>query len=186
MTIAVGVIQGDPTPGVWLAADTLAIGQGVKHHVRKIQKCVDGTLAFVTAGSLLGRDIARDVVNLRSPGEMSMVDLARKLRTQYQAFGWKCNPTDGGPEWWDQSFLVTDGSSLWHVACDLHPLEFQGHWAIGNGVEVALGSLHTSQGRLLSGIRATLAVEAACEYAQYCGGEVESVFVPRGERVLLP
>ncbi len=186
MTVAVAVFQGSPTPGMWLAADTLAICGGIKHHVHKIREFAEGSLAVVTSGYMLGKDIGAEAVEALLPSPISMNDFVGTLRTFYGEHGWKPDDDGSGPAWWDQSFLVTDGSSLWHVACDLHPLQYEKYWAIGNGAEVALGSLYTSTVWLRPRDCGPEAVRAACEYAQHCGGEVDSVFVPKGKTVLIP
>ena len=187
MTVAVGVFQGTPQPGVWLAADTLAMRGDTKHHVSKIVRFEGG--AFALSGHMLGKDMGGKVVEscLANGGLLSMAEFVLKTRAAYEDLSWSPIVSDGTPAWWDQTFLLTDGSSIVTVQCDLNWIDYKEYAVTGCGGEVALGSLHTSGGQgYTARQRADMAVGAACEHSRGCGGKPEVVFMPRGKRVIVP
>jgi len=72
----------------------------------------------------------------------------------------------------DSSFLILAPTGIFYVASDMSVTELKRYFAIGSGQDYALGACHTLIDSDLDAAQiAGKAVEAACAFDVYCGGE---------------
>lgn len=194
MTVAVGVVQGAPESGVWLAADTMATrGPFVDYDTNKVTLCAEGRVALAISGYLQGQTIAERAIETAltcgANERLSLSVLVRMIRDGYAAVDWTPSREDGAPAYWDQVYLITDGWRIWLIECHLEARLRGRYDAIGSGGEVALGALHVLVGGSENVLDPEHAVQAAIEaanaHSRYCGGGVTKVFVPRPEKELI-
>ncbi|MDD9944919.1 MAG: hypothetical protein OXU20_28005 [Myxococcales bacterium] len=100
--------------------------------------------------------------------------LWKVLHERYSLVNDQCSGDDSPFGDMDASFLVTNRTGIYYVACDMSVTRFEQYCAIGSGGSYAMGALHALYRPSGDAARiATRAVEAASALDIYCGPPVQ-------------
>lgn len=176
-----------------IAADSLTTIGNTKvplglHAAKKIRRV--GASWLATTGWGVYENILEDYltksrgVRLESQQQIFefFLKLWKALHKRYTLVNDQIEEKDSGPfANLDSTFLIANHRGIFYVAPDLSVMTVSRYFAIGSGAPFSLGALHgLYDGRLDAAALAKKAVEAAIDFDNFCGGEVQAHTIKLG------
>lgn len=173
--------------GVWLAADSRATEKGFVYPTvcRKLRR-IDGWGVGLCGGGRLQRaldQVLPDLAEVTDPG--AFVD---RLHDFCGEKGLTQTDKDDGTRHIDAMLLLTDGEHIWQAGSTGSLLEMRQFFAIGSGVDFALGALcvlcmaGSEQCESVEANAETIvkfAMKVAAEFDSGTGGPIDTMFIER-------
>lgn len=187
MTIGVGAIDHG---GVWLASDSMGSAGPMRYNeVRKI--FYFRHLAYVISGTYAGAHFIYKALTAtyeqrpcKESSVISVTEMSFELKKILAEAYWPPHQEDGRPPFWDLSFLLTDGQSLYEFQTNLHPERVKVFEAIGSGLEMAYGAFYACyENDASTEMSVRAAAETCSKYHLSCGGKVrlDIITSPQGD-----
>ena len=176
MTVVVAISEN----GVgYMAADS-QVSTGYTSHGGAVKIYAKGAAVVGVAGSAIYGPAVQDFPDLRGRPDkpLAVVDVEGWLDALTRVlYAWSRErghgAMDGRLLMLPVELLIATPIGVWGVGPDLAVVWIPRAWAIGSGAEAALGALYGTQGRLPQD-RAAVAVAAAIEHVNGCGGLVQT------------
>lgn len=172
MTIIAAVHE--PGVGSWIASDTLAVRDGVRHDMRTLKWVVYGSRALGVSGSqALTSLVDRHKETLLALGKHPF-DVIWDLRRLMQEHGAKPKDEEGRLPWMETWVIYATPLGVWGFGTDgaVASLPAGEMMADGSGHQFAFGAWEATAGQPASD-RLAAAVLAAMKRDQYCGGKLK-------------
>jgi hypothetical protein len=198
--VTVIVAARDPRGGVVIGSDSQTTNADDFCQKHTPKWATHGDWAIAGAGYHRGVNLVNwnieELVRGLPPHPASMRTLEQRLRDMMAADGWRiglqeAKRDDGyGPTWSGHSFVVCNSAGLiYYIAPDRAVIRCPSWMTDGNGQKVAAGAMFAlwtavEQGRVLAEDAVKVAVAAAMELMDGCGGEnrVRRLWAPEQRR----